>query len=437
MGGGNQELPSGNNQRGRTSQVNVERLYYETVPISMVAGEGIYLYDEFGREYLDCASGTFNMSLGYRHPDVIRAIKDQADKLVHITSEFQSEPILKLADRLIELAPDGLTRAHPKVCGGSVANEGAIKIAQRATGRSDVITLFRSHLGQTAMTTALSGNAFRQATAPTPGIRWLNVPDPYCFRCFYDKHPSSCGLACVSKINDFIEFASSGNIAAVVVEPVSGNGGNIVPPKNYFTELLDLCKIHGIKLILDEVQTGIGRTGYMFAADYFGVTPDAITLGKGLGGSGAQIAAILTTEELSGLPRNELSFTFGSNLLSAAAANATLDIVSDPSFLENVRNVGARIQENLRSLQDRFTFIGDVRGLGLMIGVEIVDRQGRPDPALTNSLAKRALAHGMIIRTSRYGRGNVLKVRPPLTLSSAQADNICDRLEALFQQGDA
>ncbi|MBN3554021.1 aspartate aminotransferase family protein [Fictibacillus nanhaiensis] len=400
----------------------------------MDKGEGIYLYDIDGNEYIDCASATFNLSLGYSHPAVVKAMKDQADKLIHVTSSFQTEPINQLARKLVDLAPNRITKAHLKVSGGSVANEGAIKMAQRATGKRDVISLFRSHLGQTMMTANLSGNAFRKANFPLAIPGGLQVPDPYCFRCFYGQDSSSCNMMCVSRLDDFLEFASSGSVAAILVEPISGNGGNIVPPHGYFQKLRAFCDTHNIKLIFDEIQTGIGRTGYMFAAEYFEVEPDAITVAKGLGGSGAQVAGILASDELSGLSSSDHSFTYGSNILAASAALTTLDIISKPAFLKNVQETGAHILSRLERMKEKFAFVGDVRGVGLMIGIEIVDEKGKPDTILTNWLAEKAMEHGLILRTSRYGYGNVLKIRPPLILTLEEAEVICYKFESLLEE---
>lgn len=411
-----------------------DAVYYPVSDRRMVRGEGVYLFDDEGHSYIDCASATFNLSLGYGHPAVLKAITEQADQLIHVSSSFQTEAINRLSTRLVELAPKRITRAHLKVSGGSSANEGAIKMAQRVTGRRDVITLFRSHVGQTMMMTSLSGNAFRKAPFPQIFPGGLHVPDPYCFRCFYRQTLDSCGMLCVERINDFLEFASSGSVAAVLVEPISGNGGNIVPPPGYFAKLRELCDQHDIKLIFDEVQTGIGRTGHMYAAEYFGVEPDAMTVAKGLGGSGAQIAGILTSNELAGLPTRDHSFTHGANLLAAAAANATLDVIDDPTFLANVTATGNYILGRLASMKQRYRCIADVRGVGLMIGIEIVNDAGEEDATLTNRLAERAMSYGLILRTSRYGYGNVLKIRPPLVLTLAEAELICDRLDALLQE---
>ncbi|WP_017653855.1 aspartate aminotransferase family protein [Fortiea contorta] len=417
------------------SEPNIHKLIYHHVSDTvMVKGKGIYLYDAEGNRYIDCASATFNLSLGYGHSEVLQAVQEQAEKLVHVTSTFQTDPINTVVRKLVEVSPENLTLVHPKVSSGSAANEGAIKIAQHYTGKRDVITLFRSHLGQTMMMTSMSGNAFRKEPFPNLFPGSIQVPDPYCHRCFYKQKPKTCDFLCVERIYDFIEYASSGSVACIVVEPISGNGGNIVPPPGYFQALEKLCREQGIILIFDEIQTGIGRTGKMFAAEYFGVHPNIITTAKGLGGTGFQFAAILTEERLGGLEGHHHSFTYGSNVLAAAAAAKTLDIVSQPQFLKNVETVGNYIMERLRQMQEKYTFISDIRGVGLMIGVEISDDEGNPNTDLTNYIAKVAMKHGLIIRTSRYGYGNVFKIRPPLIITLEESEQLCDQLEKVLTE---
>ncbi|MGW0562179.1 aspartate aminotransferase family protein [Streptomyces sp. NPDC003016] len=424
------EGPSAPESTGGDDALN--HYYYAPDRLRVVRGEGIYLYDTDGRRYLDCSSGTFNLTLGYSHPEIVETIRSQAADLIHVTSKFQSGPVNALVGRLADIAPAGLTRVHLKSASGSDANESAIKIAQHHTGNPDIITLFRGHLGQTMGMINASGAAFRRAPFPVqlPGV--VHVPDPYCLRCFYRQERATCGLLCVERINDFIDYASSGRVAAVVLEPVSGNGGNIVPPDGYLQALRALCDERGILLIFDEIQTGFGRTGHMFASDTFGVSPHLLTFGKGLGGSGMPIAGILTEERLTGLAGHHINATFGGNVLSAAAAVKTIEIISRPGFLENVRTVGAHVTERLHAIAAKVPFMGDIRGVGLMIGMEIVDAEGRPDPRLTNHIAELGLHHGLLLRTSLYGFGNVLKIRPALVMTLAEADEMCDLLERLF-----
>lgn len=411
---------------------STKNFYYPIENLVMDRGEGVWLYDINGKRYLDCASGTFNLNLGYSHREVLDAVHEQMEKLVHCTSCFQNAPVNQLVQKLAEVSPDNLTKVHPKVSSGSVANEGAIKIAQYVTGKRDVISLFRSHLGQTMMTLSLSGNAFRREPFPYLHQGAVHVPGPYCYRCFYKQKPETCNFLCVERINDFIAHSSSGQVACMILEPISGNGGNVVPPPGYLQALKKLCDEHNILLIFDEIQTGIGRTGKMFAADYFGVQPNMMTVSKGLGGTGFQVSAILTEERLSTLDSHHHSFTYGANVLAAAAAVKTLEIVSNPCFLENVTTNGNYILERLNSMKKHYPFIGDVRGVGLMIGVEIIDADGSPDVDLTNKIAKVAMKYGLIIRTSSYGHGNVFKIRPPLTISAQEAEYLCDQLDKVL-----
>ena len=412
----------------------MKHIYYPISNIKVIKGDGIYLFDSNGKRYIDCASATFNLSLGYSNHDVIDEVKKQMDSLIHVTTTFQTEPINKLIQKLVSIVPANLSRIHLKVSGGSTANEGAIKMAQLYTKKRDIISLFRSHLGQTYMTMSISGNSFRREDFPQMFTGSLIVPDPYCYRCFYNQTPETCNMLCVERINDYIEYASSGQIACLIVEPISGNGGNIVPPRRYFKELKKLCDEHNIVLIFDEIQTGFGRTGELFAADYFNVYPNIMTVGKGLGGTGFQIAAILAEEKFEGMHLNHHSFTYGSNTLSASAAYKTLEIIAGKRFLDNVKYTGTYILRRLDKLKERHSFIGDVRGVGLMIGIEIIKEDKRPDPVLTNKIISRALDYGLIVRTSQYGRGNVLKVRPPLIISISEAEELCDKLAKIFNE---
>jgi 4-aminobutyrate aminotransferase-like enzyme len=395
--------------------------------IFAASAEGIYIRDTTGCTYIDCASGTFDQPLGHNHPAVVKAIQQQAASLSYVANPLASELSVQLAAKLVSISPPNLNRVHLRDLTGSTAVEGAVKIAQIATGRRDVITLFGSHHGQTAWTTNFSGNAFRQELAPIHAAGVVHVPAPYCYRCFYKMKFPECALYCLDAIRDFIEYASSGSIACVLVEPVMGNGGNIVPPRNYFRKLRELCDEYGMLLIFDEVQTGIGRLGYFFAAEYFEVNPHILVIGKGLGGPVPR-AAILVEERLEKMPRFQHSFSGASTLISTAAALATLDILGAPGFLENVRRTGDVLGRGLRILAEEFPFVGDVRGLGLMWGMEIVTPDGGADVARCNRIIETGREALLILRSSRYGRGNVVKIRPPLIITDAEIDELLRRL---------
>jgi validone 7-phosphate aminotransferase len=406
--------------------------YYELGDAELVHGEGVRVWDSEGREYLDCVSGTFNLVLGHNHPSVLAAVRGQLDDLVFASSSFRTSPTDRVMELLVELSPPSLTRVNLRSSGGSTANEGAIKIAQWLTGKRDVIVPFRGHVGQTIAATSYNGTSRMREPFPyqLPGA--VHVPEPYCFRCFYRQTPDKCGMWCVDRIEDFITYASSGSVAAMIIEPISGVGGNIVPPPGYLQRLREFCDERGIVLIFDENQTGLGRTGRLFAADHFGVAPHVMTLSKGLTGSGFPLAAILTEERLVGMPRSMHGFTYGSHNLSAAAAVATLNEVRRPAFLAGVRASGAALMGRLRALQDDFPCVGDVRGVGLMLGVELVEPDGARSNRLATALNKALTDLRVITRVSEHGLGNVIELRPPLVLSVEDANLVADRFgEAL------
>ncbi|MET0401813.1 MAG: aspartate aminotransferase family protein [Cystobacter sp.] len=402
--------------------------YYETGDIVLTEASGVRVRTRDGREFLDCISGTFNLLLGHNHPEVTAAAKAQMDRLVHTGSSYLSEPIEQLGTALVGLAPPNLTRVHLRSPGGSTANEGAIRIAQHVTGKRDVITMFRGHLGQTMATIGYSGFAFHRAPFPyvMPGA--LHVPDPSCSQCFYGRKADECeDLPCVSRIDDFIRYASSGSVACVLIEPIFGVGGNIVPPPRYFPELKRFCEERGIILIFDEIQTGFGRTGEMFAANHFGVSPHMMTLSKGLTGSGLPLGAILTEERLMGMPRIHHGFTAGGNAVSAAAAVKTVEIVSRPDFLPHVRRVGKRLKEGLEKLIPHYPFIHEVRGVGLMLGVEVVGPKGEAAPARALGLQAALMKQGLMTRVSEHGRGHVIEMRPALIITEKEVDELVAR----------
>lgn len=406
--------------------------YYKVGDVLLTRGEGIRVWDSAGHEYLDCASGTFNLLLGYNHPVVTAAVRSQLDELSFASSAFQTESTNRVMELLVRLSPPNLTRVNLRSAGGSTANEGAIKIAQLHTGKRDVIVPFRGQVGQTLAAASFSGMTHRRQPFPYHFPGALQVPDPYCYRCFYRESPSDCGILCVDRIEDFITYASSGSVAAMIIEPISGVGGNIVPPPGYLPRLRDFCDEHDIVLIFDELQTGFGRTGHLFAADYFGVSPHIMTLSKGLTGIGLPLAAILTEERLVGMDRSLHGFTHGGHNLSAAAAVATLEIVQRPEFLANVRATGAILLDRLRDLQADFPCLGDVRGVGLMLGIEVIEPDGARSSRLAHAFNDALLARRVITRVSEYGSGNVIELRPPLILTEQDAHLIADRFaEAL------
>lgn len=397
-----------------------------------ISGLGIRLWRKDGVEFIDGVSGTFNLSLGHSHPAIVEAVIEQVKSLVHLSSSDSQPYVNDLLEALLGLLPQGsaIDAGWFRDLTGSTANECAIKIAQVYTHRSDVISLFLSHHGQTNYTTAASGNSFRRKNLPgTRSDHMIRVPAPYCFRCHYRATYPGCGFVCVEAIKDFIECSSNGEVACLIIEPVMGNGGNIVPPPGYFTALAQLCEEEDILLIADEIQTGLGRTGYALGCEAMDFQPNIITLAKGLGGIGIPVAAVLMEGRLNVLEAHQHSFTSGSNLLGVAAALATIKEINSAAFLAGVRERGKTLGGMLRKLQEEHKCIGDVRGLGYMWGLEIVGPDNEPDPQRTNAIIKAAYDnHRLILRGSRNGFGNVVKVRPALIATEEELNEICWRL---------
>jgi 4-aminobutyrate aminotransferase len=395
-----------------------------------IRGEGIHLIRDDGAVFVDAASGTFNLPLGYNHPEIVEAVVEQVRRYSHLSSTIRTDRGPNALDELIEQAPSNIQAGWFRDLTGSTANECAVKIAQKSSGKTDILSLFLSHHGQTQFTTAISGNSFRRKQFPDAlSPHSIKMPAPYCHRCFFNATPSSCGMMCVEKIGDFLEHASSGSVACMIVEPILGNGGNIVPPPGYFQAISKLCAENDILMIADEVQTGMGRTGHLFASEAFDWKPNIITLAKGLGGIGIPVAAVLYEARLDVLDSHDHSFTSGANPVALAAMTATLKVLRSGEVLADVRRNGVKLGALLGALKEKHRSIGDVRGLGYMWGLEIDKPDGSPDVSRTEAIIKAAAAsHNLILRGSRYGFGNVVKVRPPLIATEGDLETIVTRL---------
>lgn len=382
-------------------------------------GDGVRLHVE-GRSFIDCASGTFNLSLGYSNPEVAAAVHEQIDRCCHLSSELTKVKSAEIFESLREFLPAHIERFWFRDLVGSTANECAVRIAQKATGRSGIVSLFLSHHGQTAAATGLSGNAFRQASFRLPFVDSLKVPAPDCNNCFYGQKPDNCGILCASRIEDFLEFASNGQVAAVIIEPIMGNGGNVVPPDEYFTVLREVCDRHSIIVIADEVQTGFGRTGDFFATSGFAkaLKPDIITFAKGAGGIGIPVAGVVMRKELDVLEPWEHSTTSGANPLALVALEATIEYIRKHDLLENVRAVSEVLHNGLLALEAEFEFVQNVRGRGLMLAFDL------PDSRSVTSFIAAAREHGLMLRGSRYGFGRAVKVRPPLIITADEVREV-------------
>lgn len=402
--------------------------FYER-PMQLVRGEMQYLFDHTGRKYLDCFAGVSVMNCGHCNPDISKAICDQATTLQHTCTIYLTEPIVNLAERLAQLTPGRLKKSF-FCASGSEANEGAALLATLHSGRSEFITLRQGLHGRTKLGMSLTGLSFwRTDPAPVGGISM--APNPYCYRCPCNKTYPSCDFACANEVEKIIKTSTSGQVAAMFVEPVQGNGGIITAPPGYFTRLREILDRYGILLIVDEVQTGFGRTGKMFACEHYGIEPDIMTLAKALG-NGAPVGAFVTRDDIAASYTRPGASTLGGNPVTSVAALATLRYIEEHQLAERAAALGERLKSGLLRLKEKYPLIGDVRGLGLMLGAELVNSDGSPAGDAADRILEAMKDRGVLIGKNGPDR-NVLAFQPPLVINEKDIDHLLDTLELTLQ----
>ena len=403
--------------------------YYEQ-PLTLVRGEGMHVWDDAGRKYLDCFGGVLTVSVGHCHPDVTDAIVRQVQTLVHTSTLYPNPPLSDLAEALAQILPGDLDRLF-LTNSGTEADETAVLLARVHTGTHEVIVLRYGYSGRSMMAMAASGQApWKQAGNPTPGF--VHAVAPYCYRCPLKLTYPSCEVACARDVEEVIQTATSGRVAGMLAEVILGSGGFIVPPKEYFQIVADIVRRAGGLFIADEVQTGWGRTGRMFGIEHYGVVPDVMTFAKGMA-NGSPIGCTATTSAIASALK-PLSFsTFGGNPVTSAAALATLRVIQKQKLADNARVLGERLLAGLRGLQRRYPVIGDVRGLGLMQACELVGKDKSPDSKSTALVLEGTRRRGVLIGKGGLW-GNVLRLAPPLTVSEAQIDELVAALDASFAE---
>ena len=386
-------------------------------------GEGAMVEDVDGNRYLDFMAGIAVASTGYGHPKVVRAIQDAAAKFLHICgSDFYFESFAALCERLAKLAPGPSKKRVFLSNSGTEAVEGAIKLARHSTGRPAVIAFLGAFHGRSYGGLSLTASKVIHRAGFAPFLPEVHhVPYGYRYRCDYCRGEPACTMRCVTAIEDelFTKKVDPQSVAAIFVEPIQGEGGYVVPPPGYVTALRELCDRHGILLVCDEVQSGVGRTGRMFACEHEGVEPDILLSAKGLG-SGMPIGAIIARESIMKWRPGAHGSTFGGNPVCCAAALATLDVV-EHELLPNVPTLGERLLAGARRLEAKYATIGEVRGRGLMVGVEFVkDRATRePAPEIPHGLTERAFRRGLLL----LGAGkSTLRLAPPLVVDEQDVD---------------
>ena len=411
--------------------------YLKEYPLVVARGAGPMVEDVDGNRFLDFMAGIAVCSTGYSHPEVIQAIKDAADRFLHICGgDFYYEGMAALAERLAGITPGPGPKRVFLTNSGTEAVEGAMKLARHATGRTAFLAFKGSFHGRTYGALSLTSSKSRQHAGFGPFLPDVHhVAYGYCYRCEYGKTFPSCGIFCVDVIEKdlFARHLDPKDVAAVFVEPLQGEGGYILPPPGWLAELRELCDRHGILLVMDEVQSGIGRTGRMFACEHSNVIPDILVTAKGLG-SGMPIGAIIAREAISTWESGAHGSTFGGNPVCCAAALATLDVVQR-ELIANARTRGEQLSAGLQALAGRHGCIGEVRGIGLMQGIEFVTDRGTREPAaeLAHRLELMAFAKGLLVLAA--GK-NALRLAPPLVVDAEDVEIALEILDQCLRELD-
>ncbi len=393
-------------------------------------GRGCRLSDVEGKSYLDFMAGVAVCSLGHSHPNYIAALREQLDRVT--AGSFTTENRVALLRLIASLTPGDLNRTQ-LYSGGAEAVEAAIRLAKSYTGKFEILSFWGGFHGKTGGVLGLIGDPFKQHWGILhPGLHLAPYPD--CYRCPFNMDYPGCSMFCLDFVGKVIENNTAGSLAAIIVETIQGTAGNIIPPPEFLPGLLEIAHEHGALLIADEMITGFGRTGMMFGSNHTGLVPDIMTIGKGMGG-GFPISGLVSTDEITASrpfsKPSSSSSSYGGNPLASTAGLATIQTIVDEALVENSREVGAHLLQGLSALQKKYEFIGDVRGRGLLIGVELVkDRNTREplDKAVTRQIFLETLKRGLICMNYKPN----FRINPPLILSRAEADEGLAILDEVF-----
>jgi 4-aminobutyrate aminotransferase-like enzyme len=387
--------------------------------LAMAQGKGCTLVDEDGNEYIDFIAGIGVGSVGHCHPHYVDALKRQAERLTF--GSFTTETRSRFLELLASLTPEGLTRIQ-LFSGGAEAMEAAFRLAKSATRRFEFIGFWGGFHGKTGGVLGLLGDNFKQHLGPfMPGL----YVSPYanCYRCPLNLKYPDCGIACAEHLRDVIRYQTQGEIAAIVVEPMQGTAGNVIPPEGFLRAVQAIAKEHDALIIFDEILTGFGLTGKMWGCDHDGVVPDVMTIGKGMG-SGFPVSGLISTDELTRAKPfanpSGSSSSYGGNPLGAAAGLASLEIILKEDLVANAERVGAIMLARLKSLKEKYRFVGDVRGKGLMLGVELVKYRATKEllsPEVTRALFHECLRRGLVAMCY----SPVIRINPPLVVTEQTA----------------
>lgn len=408
----------------------------DQLPVVWDHGEGVWIWDVDGNKYIDFTSGVLVTNIGHSHPDHVQAIQKQAERLMNCYS-FPTPERVTLSERLVKLFPSNIDKVF-LLTTGAEATEAALRIAKRYTSKHEVLSFFGGFHGRTygPMSVAGSMGTRRKFGPALPG--GIMAPYANCYRCFYDKVHPECDFFCLKQLDRIIESSSSGDLGTVITEPYQGGAGFIFPPDGWLKALETWCQQRDLILIIDEVQSSFGRTGKMFMIEWEDVRPQMICLGKGFG-SGMPASALAGESKIfECMKPGEMSSTTGGNPLASAASHAVLDIMEREKLADHALYVGTYLKSRLQELVNKHQNLGEVRGKGLVMGLEIVSDKAakKPSPELTQQIIFKCGEYGMLL--GRVGlHGNVIRIAPPLVIQEAEADlgvEIFDRVLSEVEQ---
>jgi 4-aminobutyrate aminotransferase/(S)-3-amino-2-methylpropionate transaminase len=392
----------------------------------VASGKGALLYDVEGNEYIDFAGGIAVMNVGHSHPKVVAAVKDQAEKLTHTCfMVLPYEPAVTLAEKLCAITPGDFAKTAFFVNSGAEAVENAVKIARYHTKKSGIIAFENAFHGRTLLTMSLTSKIrpYKLGFGPyAPEI--YRMPFAYCYRCPFNLKYPGCDIACADYLKEFfITHVDPENTAAIIAEPVQGEGGFITPPPEYFSKLTKICKENGVLFIADEIQSGMGRTGKLFAIEHYGVDADLMTVAKSLA-AGMPVAAVVGKEDIMGsVHPGGVGGTYGANPLCCRAGLAVIEIFEEENLLQRAEELGGKLRSRLDGWKEEFELVGDVRGLGPMLALELVKDRETKEPAADDAkaLVQSCLEKGLVILACGTF-GNVIRFLMPLNIGAKELD---------------
>ena len=406
-----------------------------TYPAVLERGEGCVVWDVEGKKYIDLMAGQICVSIGHSHPELIRSIADQAGRLMQTGMVFTTPQEVTLAKKMSELTPGDLQKSFFANT-GSESNETALRLAKFYTGRDEVAAIVGSYHGMTYGSWSVTGTNSSQRKGygvGMPGVTFFPTPNPY--RCLFCRDKGTCDLSCLEYSEELLDKTTSGEPAAIILEPILSSAGVIVPSKEYMQGIRRICTERGAIMIVDEAQTGIGRTGKWFASEYFDVVPDILTVSKGLGGAVPLCATVVRSsiaEEVEDMGFRQSSSHTGDPFLCGVAL-ANIDIIERHGLVARAAEMGGYVSAGLEDLKSRYEIVGDVRGLGLLQGIEIVRSKDtrEPAPELLREISARCLQNGLIM----FGGwdGNITRVTPPLIITKEQVDRSLAILDEAVQ----